>query len=187
MGDKKSPMIDELKAKVLKEGLENFRSVHHLYTLLHQEYNNPPKGVTLDYWHDKVISALAAQPYLNLPKCSKILYSGKMSKKAANAIKKAGSKTKARKGSGDKAITNEHYYTRKYVLKDMFERIVPLDFDEFVSEWWERGGVYHITTKAENGKLQAYIEKKLNQGGNYDPLEWEENYSSCKIVLIDDL
>ena len=58
-------------------------------------------------------------------------------------------------------------------------------FDEFVSEWWEKGGAYHITTKSENAKLQAHIEKKMKEDEGYDPMDWEENYSECKIELVD--
>ena len=176
----------QLKEKTLKnpDKFKNFKSVYEIYLTLCKIYNNPPEGVSKGYWQDKVISALTAQPILNLPKVKKILYSGKISEKANRVVKRKGGLTKARKGSGDDAVTNEHYFPRKYVCKQMLDRKQTLSFEEFVEHWWTRIGVYHITTKAENAKLQVHIENMIKINKDFNPLNWNEIYSDCGIKLI---
>ena len=185
---KSRPSKSDRKKKVFNdlEKIANFKSVYRIYLALYEIYKNPPKGVPKETYQDKVISALTAQPILNLPKVKEILYSGLISKKANKVVKRKGGLTKARKGSRNNAITNEHYFPIKYTAKKMLETTQPLSFEEFVETWWTKLGVYHITTKAENSKLQAHIEKKLKQNKGFDPLDWEKAYSACKVELIRD-
>ena len=167
--------------------LANFKAVHEIYLALHKMYHDsPPDEVPKDYWHDKVISALTAQPILNLPQEKKILYSGKISENANKVVEREGGLTKARKGSGKNAIANEHYFPRKYACKKILEIEEPLYFDEFVQEWETKLGVYHITTKAENADLKAHIQQMLKKNKNFDPLNWENAYRACEINLIID-
>jgi len=180
----KSHWKEEINNDLAK--ISNFKSVYKIYLALHEIYNSPPDGVSKEYWQDKVISALTAQPILNLPKVKQILYSGLISKKADRVIKRKGGYAGARKGSGNNAIANEHYFPRKYVCKQILESSQTLSYDEFVEIWWARLGVYHITTKKENSTLQAHIEKMLKKNKDFDPLNWEKIYSDCKIELIRD-
>ena len=169
-----------------KKKIANYKAVYKIYLALHKIYNIPPAGVPKDYWHDKVISSLTAQPILNLPQEKKILYSRRISEKANEVVKRKGGLTKARKGSGEYAIANEHYFPRKYACKQILEREIPLSLDEFIEAWQTKLGVYHITTKAENAKLKAYVEKMLKKNKKFDPLNWKNAYRECKIVLIKD-
>ena len=166
--------------------IANFKAIHAIYLALHKMYNFPPDGVPKDYWYDKVISALTAQPILNLPQEKKILYSGLISENANKVIERKGNLTKARKGSGKDAIADEHYFPRKYACKQILERKTSLSFDKFVEAWETKLGVYHITTKAENADLKAYVEQMLKKNKDFDPLNWKNAYRACKINLIKD-
>ena len=178
----------EHKQKILNdpEKFANFKAVYIIYLTLHEIYHSTPEDVPKEVWRAKVISALTAQPILNLPKVKAILYSGQISKKAEKVVKSKGGVTKARKGSGTDAIANEHYYPRKHVAKKILERKKPLSFDEFVESWWTQMGVYNITTKEENSKLGAYIKEGLKKNKSFDPLNWEKAYIECGIELIQD-
>jgi len=168
------------------EKFANFKAVYVLYLIIHEKYHSIPGDVPKDVWHDKMISALTAQPILNLPKVKEILYSGKISKKAEQVVRKKGGLTKARKGTGKDAITNEHYYPRKHIVRKILERKKPLSFHEFVESWWTQMGVYNITTKEENSKLGAYIKDGLKKKKSFDPLNWKKAYKECGIELIQD-
>ena len=167
---------------------ENFMSVYHIYVSLHKIYSNNPKKVNKDFWQDKIISALAAQPYFNLPSDKSLLYSGKISKKAKKAILEAGGLTKARRLSGDSGVLEEHYFPRKFFLKiELFDIENPVSFNEFVYLYFTKGGKYHITTKLENSNLEKRIASEMEKDNRYDPLNWQRNYSLCEIELIEDV
>lgn len=185
---KNRPSKSDLKEKILKneEKLANFQSVFTIYRALYDLYRKRPAEVPKETWQNKVISALTAQPILNLPKKKEILYSGLISTTANKIVKERGGLTKARKGTGNAAITNEHYYPRKYVAKKILELNEPLDFEDFVETWWSKMGVYHITTKAENSELRKYIEENLKHNKKFDPLKWKDVYEECKVDLIPD-
>tara|TARA_Y100000768_G_C23683252_1_gene543294 strand:+ start:33 stop:659 length:627 start_codon:yes stop_codon:yes gene_type:complete len=176
------------KKKILNdpEKFANFKAVYKIYLILHEKYHSIPRDVPKDVWHDKMISALTAQPILNLPKVKQILYSGLISRKAEQVVRKKGGLTKARKGTGKDAIANEHYYPRKHIVRKILEIKKPLNFDQFVESWWTQMGVYNITTKEENSKLGAYIKEGLQKKKSFDPLNWKKAYKECGIELIPD-
>lgn len=165
---------------------ENFLSVYHIYVSLYKIYRNIPEGISEEVWKNKIISALSAQPYFNLPKDKSLLYSWKISKKANIAIKNAGSLTRAKSLGKDKGVLNEHFFPRKHFLKiELFEIDSHLNFIEFVYLYFTKGGKYHITTKLENSNLENKIDSEMEKGKGYNPLNWEKNYELCGIILDD--
>jgi hypothetical protein len=162
-------MSDEIWKTLTKKQKENCRSVYALYLILHNAYHGElPKGVSREYWSSKIISALAAQPYINLPKKKEVLYTCRISKSALN--------------SGESV--NEHRYPRKAWLSwRLFKPKNPVSFDEFMRLYWAEGGSYHKTTSQENRQLKTYYQDKsdtaIQDGGT-------AAYKKCGIVLVDD-
>ena len=162
-------MSDKIWKTLTEKQKENCRSVYALYLHLHNAYHGElPKGVSRELWRLKIISALAAQPYLNLPKNKAVLYTGSISKSALKS----------------KESVNEHRYPRRAWLSwRLFEPKKPVSFDEFMRLYWVEGGSYHKTTSQENRQLKTYYQNKsdtaIRDGGT-------TAYKKCGIVLVDD-
>ena len=138
----------------------NFQYSFEIYQILHSAYKRKKDP----YWKDKVVSAFAAQVFLNLPQNKSILFSGLISKRAAES----------------NSHVKEHRYPRKSWLTQRLFEPPAVTFEQFVSLYWTEGGTYHFTTATENRQLKSYYDTchhVVLDGG-------ERAYATCHIDLI---